>query len=895
MHDRPRPALVPYVLLCAVALVALTHFYLGVVDNTETLRHGGERSRAPFSLYNRPLVGRTQDEAAKAGLRSGDLILALNQQPLENGFALLQIARRTPPGQSIAVTFRSPDTPQTAPRTALVKLAPERSGPTPAYAWLAHSLTLLLSLICLLTGIYVVLARPRSYSAWLILGILSPFDTLFIFTRQLTTPFHLVMAVWSDLSQSAMPICLMLFGIYFPRRSAIDTRWPWIKWLLLLPLLFLFPTDLLSAYAYSYSFHVDAWLSPHSDLFNKIENFFSVLCIFYFFVCIGRKLATARGDDRRRLRVLFAGCAAGFVPFFLLVLDAAVRSRRLGEGLPDWVMITSFTIFLLLPLSLAYVVVVQRALDVRLLIRQGTRYFFARGTLFVITILLTTWVSYSISVFFIRPAHHPADLARILVIIGVFLVLRFAFTRKLRTEIDRHFFRDAYSSEQILSSFADEARTFAEATPLIERMAESIDHALHVQRVAVFLRKGDRFILQLDTAADSGLLPAPLSLPASALTGSELRHISVLRPIAREGSGMSVANAGPTEETILSALSAEMLVPLPGRQHLVGFFALGPKRSEEPYTHADRQLLKGVATQAGLALENAELVQKLTVAVTQRERIAHEIEIAREVQERLLPQTYPELPGVDVAGYYRPAQVIGGDYYDFFLIPADHTDPQRLALVLGDASGKGISAALMMASLRASLRTLAPVHRTDAAELIQHVSRLLYESSTSNRYATLFYAEFDPASSVLTYVNAGHNPPALIRDREILRLEPTGTVAGIFPDSPYSQVKLALNPGDILLVFSDGISEAMNAGGEEWGEEKLIERLRELLHDPEDPQHPRTAQQYISSISLAVDEFAASAPQHDDMTILVFRLDGESPGPTRALTDSTAESQSAVL
>ncbi len=872
MRDQaPRPAVLQYLLLGAVAFVALMHFYLGVVDNTDMLEHGEQRSRVPFFVYGGPAVLRAHPEAINAGIQAGDLILDVAGQPLNSGFTLLQQIRHTHPGQSISVTYRSSGSTPTSPRTTVVKLAPERSGPTPAYAWVAHSLTLLLSLICLLTGIYVVLARPRSYHSWLILGVLSPFDTLFISTAHLNTPYHLLMGMWSDLSQTAMPVCLMLFGIYFPKRSALDVRCPWIKWVLLVPALLLFPTDLLASYANAYDFRSNAWLTPHFSALNRTENFFSVLSILYFFVCIGRKLATAKGDDRRRLRVLFAGCAAGFVPFFLLVLDATVRSRSLGEGLPEWVLIASFTIFLLLPLSLAYVVVVQRALDVRLLIRQGTKYFFARGTLYAITIVLTVWVSYSISVFASRAGHRrPGDLARVIVIAAVFLAFRFAFTQRLRSQIDRHFFREAYSAEQILSSFAEEARTFTEVTPLIEQLAECIDQALHVERVAVYIRKGDRFVLKLDRGTDSAPPLHALSIPASSLAGSEMKRIQVLRPISRNGSSVSVENAGPTEETILSALFAEMLVPLPGRQHIVGFFALGPKRSEEPYTHTDRQLLQGVATQAGLALENAELVQKLTTAVAQRERIAHEIEIAREVQERLLPQSYPTLASVDVAGYYRPAQVIGGDYYDVFLIPNTSTGSQRLALVLGDASGKGISAALMMASLRASLRTLAPLQRNDVAELVQHVSRLLYESSTSNRYATLFYAEYDPSSSVLTYVNAGHNPPALIRGSEVLRLDATGTVAGIFPDTTYTQVALPLTPGDVLLVFSDGISEAMNPGGEEWGEQKLINRVRALI---DDAQETRTAEQYVASISKAVDEFAASAPQHDDMTILLFRLE----------------------
>ncbi len=268
--------------------------------------------------------------------------------------------------------------------------------------------------------------------------------------------------------------------------------------------------------------------------------------------------------------------------------------------------------------------------------------------------------------------------------------------------------------------------------------------------------------------------------------------------------------------------------------------ALGPKRSEEPYSRTDRQLLQSIASQTGLALENAELLEHLTTEITHRERVSREIEIAREVQQRLYPQVYPTIPGVDLAGYCRPAQAVGGDYYDFFVLPAYHGDEERLALALGDISGKGISAALLMASLRASLRSAALLQPGDLATLMRHVNRLVYESSTTNRYATFFYAELDPQSRVLTYVNAGHNPPVILRGTQIIRLEATGTVIGLIPDAPYTRAGILLEPGDALLCFTDGISEAMTHADEEWGEDRMI-ACRPATHHPTRLQRLRPA------------------------------------------------------
>ena len=200
----------------------------------------------------------------------------------------------------------------------------------------------------------------------------------------------------------------------------------------------------------------------------------------------------------------------------------------------------------------------------------------------------------------------------------------------------------------------------------------------------------------------------------------------------------------------------------PAVMDLVGVIALGPKRSEAPYSRSDLTLLRSVAAQTGLAIENSHLFSTLAAEAVVRERANREMEIAREVQRRLFPQTSPSVRGVEIAGHCRPALGIGGDYYDFIALDraSDGTAQasSRLGIAIGDVSGKGISAALLMASLRASLRgqTLTGF---DLAHLVRNVNLLLYDSSDSNRYATFFFAQYDPATRQLTYVNAGHNAP----------------------------------------------------------------------------------------------------------------------------------------
>ena len=218
-----------------------------------------------------------------------------------------------------------------------------------------------------------------------------------------------------------------------------------------------------------------------------------------------------------------------------------------------------------------------------------------------------------------------------------------------------------------------------------------------------------------------------------------------------------------------------------GRDRLLGFISLGEKRSEEPYSPTDLRLLASVAMQTGLALDNRQLASAVAHEIAQRKLLHREIEIASEVQQRLFPQTSPPVEGLEYSGTCRPARGVGGDYYDFLELPDG-----GLGVAIGDVSGKGIPAALLMASLQASLRGQIIRGGQNLAELVASVNRLICDASSPNRYATFFYAQYVPCTRLLTYVNAGHNAPILLRHREAIRLEIGGPVVGLLPAATYA-------------------------------------------------------------------------------------------------------------
>jgi len=244
--------------------------------------------------------------------------------------------------------------------------------------------------------------------------------------------------------------------------------------------------------------------------------------------------------------------------------------------------------------------------------------------------------------------------------------------------------------------------------------------------------------------------------------------------------------------------------------------------------------------------------------VRAREEIA-----ASRAQARLLPQSSPRVSGLDYAGSCRAAQGVGGDYYDFLAIG------ESVGIAVGDVSGKGLYAGLLAASLQARVQSLAPLSGHDLRSMFAATNRSMHESTESHHYATLFYGVYSPNSRELNYVNAGHVPPLLIRGEtdageRVERLGSTGTAVGLLPDSAYEEGIVRLSPGDVLLIYTDGLIEASNASGDEFGEAHLAERVARLSGLP--------AAQLRDAILAEVDRFVGNAPRRDDLTLVTVKV-----------------------
>ena len=297
-----------------------------------------------------------------------------------------------------------------------------------------------------------------------------------------------------------------------------------------------------------------------------------------------------------------------------------------------------------------------------------------------------------------------------------------------------------------------------------------------------------------------------------------------------------------------------MAVPLQTKDRIIGLIYVDSPFVLREFTKDDLSLLTVMANIAGIRIENARLTE-----IEEAERIMkRELSQAAEIQTGIMPLKAPDVAGADLAGYNAACRTVGGDYYDFFPLSNG-----RVALALGDVSGKGMPASLMAMALHARVQVLAE-EPGDLASFMSRLNKATCAKCPSNRFITFFFCVLDTNTGDLAFANAGHNPPIVVRaSGEAEMLEGGGPVLGILPIAPYREMHTHLNAGDMLAIYSDGVTEATNLSYQEYEESRLIEALRQNREKP--------AVQIVQEVMRSLAEFAAGAPQADDITLVVVK------------------------
>lgn len=314
----------------------------------------------------------------------------------------------------------------------------------------------------------------------------------------------------------------------------------------------------------------------------------------------------------------------------------------------------------------------------------------------------------------------------------------------------------------------------------------------------------------------------------------------------------------------LELQKAQIVFPINSSDSASGILVLGGRLGKLPFSDSDLEFGAGLVAQAGVAFENSWFV----LETIERQKIEQEFELAARIQEGLFPEFLPRIEGFDIFAKNRPAMWCGGDYYD--VLPIERTGEKSFLLCVADVSGKGMPASLLMSNVQATMRALLGRVPT-LAELAARTNELLHATTPSNKFVTAILFEIFPESGKAVYVSAGHGDCLLLRaNGEVEKFDSTGLPLGMMESSMlemlgknYEEKHLQLNSGDLLALYSDGVTEAYDIGENEWGDENLIQCLRPIVET--------NAENIVGEVFTAIDDFAQTAPQHDDITLMILK------------------------
>jgi sigma-B regulation protein RsbU (phosphoserine phosphatase) len=790
--------------------------------------------------------------AERAGLRVGDRVIGINGRTLGTDIASDQAYVRGRPGDPVEFTVERGGEPRPLDLHGVFRAATPTRTPEGLARSSALQVMASFPIPFLLVAFAVLFLRLEEPTAWLLALLFCAFAAEADLSNSAGIPPQLgtfAFAFRAVFAGMLAPLFYLFFAV-FPVQSPLDRRLPWLKWVgLLFGICSVIPglrtgspgTPRLVAHLLG---------SRNANFINAGLNY-DLLILGLISLAQNSFMAAVPAEARRKSRVILWGTLAGVLP---IALEHALATFT-GYRPSFWVNTVLVLVLFLYPLSFAYVVVKHRVMEIPVLLRRSARYVLVQRGFFVLMFIVAASAIALFTHVFSRFLHADTNIGMALsAVFGVVLVWTSAPLVKQGTmRIDRAFFRSAYDSRTILHDLAEKTRTVSDRSQLAMLLERHVSEALHPKTLACYLESGNGRL-----AAISGTLPATLeTLAASA---------PVLVELARRGKAWE-APPGAEELTALAPLAPECLVPILDRENnLIGMIVLGQRLSEEPYSGEDKRLLDSVAAHAGIALENIRLAEKMAERMEADRRSAQEMEIARQVQARLFPQKLPAMKTLEYTGACIQARKVGGDYYDFLELC-----PGRLALVLADIAGKGVSGALLMANLQANLRSQYAIAVDDLPRLLASVNRLFYANSDDASYATLFFADYDDSSRKLRYANCGHLPALLVRacasshaqESNVEWLRSTCTVMGLFEDWHCEIAEVQLAPGDILVLYTDGITEAENADGEEFGASRLLDTLGSHTHLP--------VGQLLQAVVEAVQQFSSGSEQQDDITLVIAR------------------------
>ncbi|MFH1312193.1 MAG: SpoIIE family protein phosphatase [Candidatus Eisenbacteria bacterium] len=796
----------------------------------------------PYSgiILNNVSVARVSrgSPAAVAGFRKGDLVTGFGGVRCGNLKDFSECLSRVLPGETVTyellrngramaipLTFARPPRSEIVRKASLVTVGLSFVAiGLVVYFRRADKLALVFYLLCLAFGLVL----------------------MNIVNFEFGTARYASRTAFNDLLLLSLPALFLHFFLLFPEKSRFLPGRPRLEQLMYLPLVALF--------AVSVFFNIMTFLYGRSPG-SALAAFQSVTAVYFIaFVILGlvafvrayRNLKTAR--VKRTMRHVVWGTLAGTLP---IVVVRVILSIEPAIEVPGEKVV--FLPLILVPLAFGHAIVRYGLLDLEIAFKRSLVYTFLLAVLASVYFAVVYGIGRLASRFIGR-----ADLLFSIISIFVITLLISPLRQRISLAVDKAFFRHEYNYRKDLKQISRSLAGMINLESLASYLSLRVAGVLNASTTVVFLldEKTDNYTARYGTRVNhamvrgfsaDGTLSKHLLATRNALNVE--RTIASRRPlpICRDEAGT------------LHDIQAALVVPFVFRSSLLGFMTIGRRMSEEFYLSTDVELLETLGDQVSLAVENA----RLYLEMIEKQKMEKDLELAREIQHRLLPKTFPKIPGLKTEAMNLPSKHVGGDYYDIISLCED-----EVALVIADVSGKGVPAALLMASLQSSLRAEAAAGRPPS-EVISVLNKEIFEHTAGGTFVTIFYGVMNLETETLTYCNAGQTPPVILgMDLETRLLDTTHLVIGIDNSAEYADTSVNLTTGDLIFLYTDGITDELDERDEPYGETRLLERLKEL----------RVSEliDILNSIHDAVVEYTGGKPQ-DDLTALALRIEAFIP------------------
>ncbi len=645
-----------------------------------------------------------------------------------------------------------------------------------------------------------------------------------------------------------LPPVLLHFFLLFPRRSRVLAKIPGGAALLYAPAAAMLP--------FIVKFAADQILRrrPATPAFHAFEQVSAVLFVVLGILAVLAFLASVRRITspllKRSLRWVLPGTALGVLPPLLVgaILNAFPSFQIPGDR---YVFLT----LILVPLSFAHAIMRYGLMDLELVIKRS--FVYAALTAFLVSVYYLVAVvlgSYVASL--TGTGETVLSFACVFAAALLFVPAR----DRLQEIVDRSFYRSRYSYRKTLRQFSSALASFMDRDEIVRLLMHRLPGILEVDRVALFLRSPLDETLQL--AGTRGFGEGELTLSAFQPSRSLVawwRELGGPLPLDETANPHRLEHLPDGEQSLFRSFGSGVVVLLPGERGIEGILAIGPKRSEDRYRAEDLELLATIGDQAGTALSGSRLHEE----ALEKRRMEEELAVARRIQKSLLPAHLPERPGLEIAAMTRPCRQVGGDFYDFLDFGAD-----GLGLAVADVSGKGVPAALILSSLQATLRAEAGPGRSPVP-VVHKINQRLCGDLQPGSFASLLFGHLDLVERTFRYVNAGHPAGIILRRGGAMeRLSEGGVLLGVESAAAYASGVAAFEPGDLLILYSDGVTDVLNAEEDEFGSERLERLLPTLANLP--------VAAILESIVAHVERFVGGALP-DDLTLLVARFAPRSP------------------